>query len=98
MRQLRRCFSSHSSVLSLAILMLTLAGFWFVADAQDGSSALRGVVEDSSGARIPAALVIVTSPDTGFQRAVFTDSEGNFSFGMLTPGRYDVSATAMAMQ
>ena len=44
-------------------------------DAQDGSAAMRGVVEDVSGARIPAALVIVTSPETGFQRAVFTDSK-----------------------
>jgi len=59
---------------------------------------MRGVVEDSAGARIPAALVIVTSSDTGFQRAVFTDSEGNFSFGMLTPGRYDVKALALHMQ
>ena len=59
---------------------------------------MRGVVEDATGARIPAALVIVTSPDTGFQRAVFADSEGNFSFGMLTPGRYDAKAVALSMQ
>jgi hypothetical protein len=59
---------------------------------------MRGVVEDATGARIPAALVIVTSPDTGFQRAVFTNSEGNFSFGMLMPGRYDVQAAALSMQ
>ncbi len=67
-------------------------------NAQDGSAAMRGVVEDVSGARIPAALVIVTSPETGFQRASFTDSEGNFSFEMLTPGRYDVRAVAVSMQ
>ena len=59
---------------------------------------MRGVVEDVSGARIPAALVIVTSPDTGFQRAVFTDAEGNFSLDMLTPGPYDVRAVALSMQ
>ncbi len=59
---------------------------------------MRGVVEDISGARIPAALVIVTSPDTGFLRAVFTDSEGNFTLDMLTPGRYDVKAVALSMQ
>ncbi len=59
---------------------------------------MRGMVEDATGARIPAALVIVTSPDTGFQRAVFTDSQGNFSLGMLTPGRYNVQAAASSMQ
>ena len=59
---------------------------------------MRGVVEDVSGARIPAALVIVTNPETGFQRAVFTDAAGNFSMGMLTPGQYDVRAVAASMQ
>ncbi len=59
---------------------------------------MRGVVEDISGARIPAALVIVTSPDTGLRRAVFTDSEGSFSFDMLTPGRYDLRVVALSMQ
>ena len=97
MRQLRCYLSCPSPFLCLAIL-ISIPGFWLAANAQDGSAALRGVVEDTSGARIPAALVIVSSPDTGFQRAVFTDAEGNFSFGMLTPGRYDVSAAAMSMQ
>jgi hypothetical protein len=66
--------------------------------AQDGSTNLQGLVEDSSGARIPAALVVVSSPQTGFQRALFTDSVGHFSFGMLPPGRYDVAAHALNMK
>lgn len=80
---------------------MTLMAITFSAvglNAQDGSASMRGRVEDITGARIPAALVIVTSPDTGFQRAVFTDTEGNFTFSMLMPGRYDVKAAAMSMQ
>src|SRR5271165_6179156 len=77
--------------------LVALAGSVSVS-AQDGSAAMRGVVEDVTGARIPAALVIVTNPDNGFQRAVFTDAEGNFSFGMMMPGRYDVKAAALNMQ
>jgi hypothetical protein len=67
-------------------------------EAQDGSGAMRGIVEDISGARVAAALVIVTSPETGFQRAVFTDSQGNFTMDMLVPGQYDVKAVASSMQ
>jgi hypothetical protein len=59
---------------------------------------MRGVVEDATGARIPAALIVVSNPETGFLRAGFTDSEGNFSFGMLVPGRYDIRVVALNMQ
>ena len=93
----RRVSSSSISFLGI-ITFLTVGLVVRPLSAQDGSSSMRGVVVDISGARIPAALVIVTSPETGFQRAVFTDSEGNFTFGMLTPGDYDVKAVAISMQ
>ncbi len=96
----RHCLaiSLCTPVVSAAIFLAITCYPWSPAVAQDGSAALQGVIEDASGARIPAALVSVTSPDTGLQRAVFTDSEGRFSFGMLPPGRYDVSADASGMQ
>lgn len=93
---LRGFVSSHLSLIVLttfAVLTLCLR-----LEAQDGSAAVRGVVEDISGARISAALVIVTSPETGFQRAVFTDSQGTFTMDMLTPGPYEVRAVASNMQ
>ena len=93
----RRVLSSSISFLCI-ITVLTVGLAVRHLSAQDGSASMRGVVVDISGARIPAALVIVTSPETGFQRAVFTDSEGNFTFGMLTPGGYDVKAVAISMQ
>jgi outer membrane receptor protein involved in Fe transport len=97
---MRRCvrlqYLGNFFVCQFAIFCITL--FPMRCIGQDGSTSLHGFVEDSSGARIPAALVVVTSPETGFQRAMFTDSEGHFSFGMLTPGRYDVSASAVSMQ
>ena len=80
-----------------SIVMVATVSVSFL-NAQDGSAGMRGVVEDVSGARIQAALVIVTSPETGFLRAVFTDAEGNFTLDMLTPGTYDVKAVAASMQ
>ena len=96
MHWLRGLLSSFPCFATLTILAVITSVVPL--DAQDGSAAMRGVVEDISGARIPAALVIVSSPETGFQRAVFTDSQGNFTFDMLTPGQYDVKAVAVSMQ
>src|SRR5271165_998914 len=65
--------------------------------AQDGSSALNGVVEDITGARVASAAVAVANPENGFHREAVADASGNFSFGMLLPGHYVVSAWATGM-
>ena len=65
--------------------------------AQDGSTSLQGTVEDVSGARIASAAVVVTDASRGFRLQDRTDALGNFSFGMLPPGRYDVTASAPGM-
>jgi Carboxypeptidase regulatory-like domain len=66
--------------------------------AQDGSSALNGVVEDITGARVASAAVVVANPENGFHREAVADAAGNFIFGMLQPGRYIVSAWTNGMQ
>ena len=65
--------------------------------AQDGSSALNGVIEDITGARVASAAVTVVNPGNGFHREALADAAGNFSFGMLLPGRYVVIAWAKGM-
>src|SRR5208283_3758710 len=65
--------------------------------AQDGSTTLDGVVEDATGARIASAVVTVANPENGMHRELAADATGNFSFGMLLPGRYVVSAWAKGM-
>lgn len=90
-----RCsdFSLRSLRFVLLISMLVAAAWVGTGSAQDGSAALSGVVEDVSGARIAAASVVLTDPSTGFRRVVKADGGGNFIFGMLAPGRYDVTAS-----
>jgi len=68
-----------------------------VVSAQDGSTSLQGIVEDASGARIASADIIVTDPSRGFRLQATTDAQGAFNFGMLPPGRYDVTASARGM-
>jgi carboxypeptidase family protein len=82
-------------VLSLAALILVLM---LPARSQDGTTALQGLVEDLSGARIASADVALTNPDNGYRATAKTDGEGRFRFAMLAPGNYAVvvSATGMA--
>ncbi len=65
--------------------------------AQDGSTSLQCIIEDVSGARIVSAAVVVTDVSRGFKLQGKTDAQGNFAFGMLPPGRYDVTASAAGM-
>jgi hypothetical protein len=81
-------------IVSLAALALVLS---LPARAQDGNSALQGLVEDLSGARIVGAEVTLTNPDNGFQSLAKTDGEGRFRFAMLAPGRYTVAVSAPGM-
>ncbi len=77
--------------IALAFLMPTLLS------AQDGSTSLQGIIEDASGARIPAAAITIIDPSRGFQLQATSDAQGTFNFGMLPPGRYDVTASAPGM-
>ncbi len=63
--------------------------------AQSGtSSALAGIVTDSSGAVIPHALVSATETETKASRMVQTDAQGAFHFSQINPGTYEVSIQA----
>ncbi len=84
----------HLFAALFAVLVFSLPQQGF---AQDGSSALNGVVEDITGARVASAAVTVANPENGFHREAVADAAGNFSFGMLLPGRYVVSAWAEGM-
>ena len=70
--------------------MLALAlGFAASAAAQDGStSAIRGVVSDSSGARVAGVQVSIINPETAFTRRAITDGEGRFRMGVVAGQKY----------
>ena len=85
--ELRR-FTIWLFVLLTAILLVTPRAL-----AQDGNTSLDGIVEDLSGARIAHAAVSLLNPDNGFHAAVSADGEGRFSFPMLVPGSYTVTAS-----
>src|SRR5271166_5997886 len=89
---LSRLLRFGAAISLLIVLLLPPRTF-----AQDGSSALNGVVEDITGARVASAAVAVANPENGFHREAVADAAGHFNFGMLLPGRYIVSAWTSGM-
>ncbi len=80
---------SHRLLLQIVLLVVTFCG---VAWAQTGS--ITGTVKDSSGAAVPGAAVVVTSPERGITRKTTSNSTGEYNESALAPGSYDVIVTA----
>src|SRR5436190_11351738 len=78
-------------VLSLAFLLL--ASLSVLAQGPT-TGRIAGIVKDQNGAIVVGAEVMVTSKDTGDQRVVVTDDEGNYTVPLLPPGRYQVRVKA----
>ncbi len=59
--------------------------------AQVDQSAIRGTVEDPTGAVIPDAKVTLTNEDTGLSLQTATSASGTYSFSPIKIGTYTVS-------
>jgi len=66
----------------------------FVAPAQDFRGALRGVVQDASGGRVPAAKIVVQAAESSLHREASSDTRGEFRLDDLLPGAYRVKVQA----
>jgi hypothetical protein len=77
--------------LSVALLCFAAAA-WPQADANKGS--ISGTVIDPNQAVVPNAKVTVSSPETGLQRQAASNDAGQYRFGSLDPGVYEVKAEA----
>jgi len=75
--------------LILALLLLFIPAALF---AQTGGAALRGRVDDASGAALPGVTVTATNNATGFSRSTVTGSDGSYYFASLPVGMYNVVA------
>jgi hypothetical protein len=77
---------------SVAVLLATSAL------AQVANSRLEGVVQDSSGAVIPAASVVAVDDRTGVSTRTAADGQGFYVFLSLTPGDYTVTIGAPGLR
>ena len=72
---------------------------WATAWAQDASTgAIRGMVEDLSGARVAGAQVVARNEANGIERRTITDGRGAFAAQLLEPGEYTVRVASPGLQ
>jgi hypothetical protein len=70
-----------------AVLLLT-----GVANAQQGTTELRGRLQDAQGGALPGVTVVVRNQDTGMFRETVSNEDGSYFISGLTPGTYEISA------
>jgi len=80
-------FHKLESVLACLGTLLLAAGLF----AQTGTTSLRGVVLDKSGAAVVGARVVLENAGQALQRTTRTDDSGEYRFLGLPPGTYTLS-------
>src|SRR5215467_13796250 len=62
--------------------------------AQNPRGTIRGTIHDTTGARIPGARIVVQATESSLQRAVLSDTNGEFRIDELQPDSYHVTVQA----
>jgi len=75
--------SMFHKAFQFGFVMLVLAAACL---AQTGTTAIRGVVTDKTGAAIAGATVKLSNPAQGFERQTVTTAAGEYEFLVLQPG------------
>jgi hypothetical protein len=89
---LAKCASGLCIAFAAIILFSTLL------PAQTFYGSIVGIVSDSSGGVIPGASVSLTNLGTAENRGAVTDSNGNYRFVNLIPGRYRLEIEAVGFK
>jgi hypothetical protein len=76
------------------ILLIVVLSSGVSLQGQTPQGAVRGTVQDSSGARIAHASIILRARDASFVRKAETGDRGEFLADNLPPGNYQVVVTA----
>src|ERR1700685_3281715 len=74
------------TLLLISLPILTLA--------QTSTGSMRGIVQDSSGARLAHAKIVARARGAAFERQATTDDRGEFRLLDLLPGDYRLTVSA----
>ena len=80
--------------LGTILLVLVASALSLPAPAQTSTGSLRGVVQDSAGARLPKAQIVAREKGSAFERRAISDDRGEFRLIDLLPGDYTLTVTA----
>uniref|UniRef100_Q024A2 TonB-dependent receptor n=1 Tax=Solibacter usitatus (strain Ellin6076) TaxID=234267 RepID=Q024A2_SOLUE len=78
--------------------VLLIVGLLSAAASAQTVGEITGEVKDSSGANAPNAAVTATNIETNVARSTVTNSSGVYSIPGLTPGMYNIKASAEGFQ
>lgn len=85
------------SVVAIALLIV-IALCPYVAFGQATTGSVYGTVSDPSGAVLSGASVTVKNLETGATRTTQTSPDGSYTFPVIDPGDYEVSAAMTSFQ
>ena len=91
---MRRVARSLPAMGIIAALLALAGGLPERLPAQNPRGAIRGTVEDSSGAVIPSARVVIRAQATSVEREDSSDARGEFRVEDLLPGAYRMMVSA----
>jgi Carboxypeptidase regulatory-like domain len=78
----------------VAALMCCLVALWGVPALAQFTASIQGVIQDSSGAGVAKAQIILANSATGEKKTTSSDPSGNYRFVSVAPGNYKVSVEA----
>ena len=88
-----------SRVLLSSLFLLAVVLPQSIALAQSGtSSALAGMVVDSTGASVVGAKITATDVNTKAVRTGVTDASGHYLLSQINPGTYQVSVAPLDLE
>ncbi len=94
MRSTRARALSLSAVLRFPLLSLTVLAASPVVQAQSVLGSIAGTVQDSAGAALPNATIVLHRLDMNTDRTVTSDAGGSYTVLNVDPGQYSISTSA----
>ena len=88
---LRAVYLSRQQVCGLMILLLTL-GLAAPAAEQGERGVIDGTVADAQGGVLPGVTITARNINTGFIQSAVTEADGQYRFGALPLGTYEIKA------
>jgi carboxypeptidase family protein/TonB-dependent receptor-like protein len=89
--------NSNNTLLSL-LLLLAVVVWAKTGMAQTTTGSIYGTVSDNSGAVVPNADITASNVQTGAKKVTQTNAAGDYTFLVLDPGEYTISAQVTGFQ
>src|SRR5580658_7276800 len=90
---MNRMIRYYSSLLCIGIAALVMSNH----AVGQGTTSVRGIVTDQTGAIIPGATLELTDPSIDVRKTTTSNEKGEYQFPQLEPSKYTIRASATGM-